>query len=202
MPLNVGCAESCWTKREMVPSDLISQPSSPPACHGTELRSQNCLGEFPSAPRDFLSKATVHCFRAHLPAILAGTGVSQRPFAHPQQLPVSGLPFRGRSSRPATSTPYRHAYQTRSISGSPLRPGSPRCTWDRSRQPVAWLSSGTPSRSSDLRSPLGPFGPLRIKAFNPIPYREVHLPDSSDRSSLPDTSSISSPDTRSTLQTR
>jgi len=108
-----GCHIRDWMRRnspdtkETVPSDRISQLSSPPACYGTELRSQNCLGEFPSAPRCSLSKATVHCFRAHLPAILAGTGISQRPFAHPQRLPVSGLPLRGRSSRPATSTPCR-----------------------------------------------------------------------------------------------
>jgi hypothetical protein len=78
----------------------------------------------------------------------------------------------------------------RSDSDSLTHPGSPRCTQDQHQNPVARLLPGTPNRSSDLHSPSGPFGPLRIKAFNPIPGQEVHLPSAPDCPSLPGIESI------------
>jgi hypothetical protein len=50
--------------------------------------------------------------------------------------------------------------QARSVSDSPARSGSPRYAQDRYQKPVARLLSGSPNRSSDLHSPLGPFGPI------------------------------------------
>ena len=85
------------------------------------------------------------------------------------------------------------------------RSGSPRHARDHYRNPVARLPSGTPNPSSDLHSPSGPFGPLRIKAFNPIPGREVHLPSAPDGPSLPGIDSIllvPMPDHRSRLAKR
>src|ERR1039457_7495866 len=64
-------------------------------------------GVVPSAPRRFLSNATDQCLQTHLPAFLAGTGISKRSFTLPKRLPVSRPPFRGQSSRPAPSTPCR-----------------------------------------------------------------------------------------------
>jgi len=52
---------------------------------------------------------------------------------------------------------------------------------------------------------LGPFGPFRIKAFNPIPGREAHLPNTPDCLSLPGSGSIllvPMPDHRSKLASR
>jgi hypothetical protein len=77
-----------------------------------------------------------------------------------------------------------------SESDSLTRSGSPRRAQDHYRHPVARLPSATPNPSSDLHSPAGPLGPLRIKAFNPIPGREVHLPSAPDCPSLPGIVSI------------
>jgi hypothetical protein len=89
---------------------------------------------------------------------------------------------------------------TRSDSDFLTRPGSPRHAQDQYRNPVARLLPGIPSPSSGLHSPSGPFGPLKIKAFNPIPGRKVHLPSAPDCPSLPGIESIllvSIPDHRS-----
>jgi len=126
-------------------------------------------GAIPSASHRLLSKAPDQCFRTHLQTILAGTGISKRPFTLPKRLPVSEPPFRGQSSRPTSSTPYRSFARPVRIPIPPRTPGLPRCARDRYRNPVASLASGTPNRSSNLHSPSGPFGPLRIKAFNPTP---------------------------------
>ena len=78
-----------------------------------------------SAPRRLLWKATVQCLKAHLPAFLAGAGISKRPFTLPKRLPVSRPPFRGQSSRPASSTPYRSSVRPVRIpvpSRAPVRP--------------------------------------------------------------------------------
>jgi len=75
--------------------------------------------------------------------------------------------------------------RARSVSDSLARSGSPRRTQDRYRKPVARLSSGSHDCSSDLHFPLGSFGPIRIKAFNPIPGRKVHLLNTLDCPSLP-----------------
>jgi len=83
-------------------------------------------GAVPSAPRRFLSKATDQCFQAHLPAFLAGTSISKRPFTLPKRLPVSRPPFRGQSSRPAPSTPCRSfvlPVRTSIPPRTPVRPG-------------------------------------------------------------------------------
>ena len=80
--------------------------------------------------------------------------------------------------------------RARSDSDSLTRSGSPRRAQDHYRNPVARLPSATPNPSSDLHSPAGPLGPLRIKAFNPIPGREVHLPSAPDCPSLPGIVSI------------
>src|ERR1039458_4574964 len=111
----------------MVPSDPISQPNSPPACNGTELCNHGSPGVVPSAPRRFLSNATDQCLQTHLPAFLAGTGISQRSFTLPKRLPVSRPPFRGHSSRPAPSTPCRSFVLLVRIpipSRAPVRPGT------------------------------------------------------------------------------
>jgi hypothetical protein len=79
---------------------------------------------------------------------------------------------------------------TRSDSDFLTRPGSPRHAQDQYRNPVARLLPGIPSPSSGLHSPSGPFGPLKIKAFNPIPGRKVHLPSAPDCPSLPGIESI------------
>ena len=84
-------------------------------------------GAVPSAPRRFLSNATDQSFQAHLPAFLAGTGISQRPFTLPKRLPVSRPPFRGQSSRPAPSPPCRSfvlPVQTPISPRAPVRPGA------------------------------------------------------------------------------
>jgi hypothetical protein len=78
-----------------------------PACYGTELRKPGSRGVVLLTPRRLLSNATDQCLQAHLPAFLAGTGISKRPFTLPKRLPVSRPPFRGRSSRPTPSTPCR-----------------------------------------------------------------------------------------------
>jgi len=83
-----------------------------------------------------------------------------------------------------------NVHPARSVSDSPTRSGSPRHAQDPYQKPVARLPSGSPNRSSDLHSPLGPFGPFRIKAFNPIPGQEAHLPNSFDCLSLPGSDSI------------
>jgi hypothetical protein len=80
---------------KVVPSDPISQPNSPPACYGTELRKPGSRGVVLLTPRRLLSNATDQCLQAHLPAFLAGTGISKRPFTLPKRLPVSRPPFRG-----------------------------------------------------------------------------------------------------------
>jgi hypothetical protein len=142
-------------------------------------------GAVPSAPRRLSYKTTDQCFQAHLPASLAGTGISKRPFTLPERLPVSRPPFRGRSSRPASSNALPYARLARSDYRSPTRPGSPRFAQDLRRNPVARLASGISRVSPDLHSPLGPFEPLRIKAFNPVPRRKVRLPNAPDCPSLP-----------------
>src|ERR1035438_8547715 len=84
-------------------------------------------GVVPSAPRRFLSNATDQCLQTHLPAFLAGTGISKRPFTLPKRLPVSRPPFRGQSSRPAPSTPCRSFVLLVRIpnpSRAPVRPGT------------------------------------------------------------------------------
>jgi hypothetical protein len=87
-------------------------------------------------------------------------------------------------------------------SRAPVRPGTRKIITEN---PVAQLPSGTPNPSSNLHSPLGPFGPLRIKAFNPIRSQEVHLPSAPDCLSLPGIKSIllvPIPDHRSRLAKR
>ena len=79
---------------------------------------------------------------------------------------------------------------TRSDYDSLTRPGSPRCAQDQYRNPVALLTSGISNVSPDLHSPSGPFEPLRIKAFNPVPRRKVRLPSAPDCPSLPGIDSI------------
>jgi len=79
------------------------------------------------ASRRFLSKARDQCFQAHLPTFLAGTGISKRPFTLPKRLPVSRPPFRGQSSRPASSIPCRSLVLLVRIPippRTPVRPGS------------------------------------------------------------------------------
>jgi len=68
--------------------------------------------------------------------------------------------------------------------------GSPRYAPDRYRNPVARLALSTSSPSSNLHSPLGPFGPFRIKAFDPIPGRKVRFPSAPDCLLLPSFNSI------------
>jgi len=83
--------------------------------------------------------------------------------------------------------------------------GSPRYAPDRYRNPVARLALSTSSPSSNLHSPLGPFGPFRIKAFDPIPGRKVRFPSAPDCLLLPSFNSIllaSMPDHRSRLAKR
>src|ERR1022692_4264281 len=156
-------------------------------------------GVVPSAPRRFLSNATDQCLQTHLPALLAGTGISKRPFTLPKRLPVSRPPFRGQSSRPAPSTPCRSFVLLVRIpipSRAPARarslPKSRRLTPVRHSQPF-------------LGSPL-PFG-----AFRTLKDQSVQ-PDSwpgsspSERSRLPITPQhrfyFISSDTRSPLQAR
>lgn len=66
---------------------------------------------------------------------------------------------------------------------------------------LARVQSSLPFLGSPL--PFGVFTPFRIKAFNPIPGREAHLPDDPDCPSLPDADAVfSSSDARSPFQTR
>ena len=78
-----------------------------------------------------------------------GADTWRRPFALPQREPASRIPFRGRCSRPASSI---------SIGPSP----NP-------------LQSDAPECPACLRSPLGVFMPLRIKAFSRLSPPETHL---------------------------
>jgi len=73
--------------------------------HGTEFRKPGWRGAVLWAPRRLRLKATVQCPQAHLPAFLAGTGISKRPFTLPKRLSVSEPPFQGQSSRPTSSIP-------------------------------------------------------------------------------------------------
>ena len=81
-------------------------------------------------------------------------------------------------------------HPARSDCVSPTRIGLPQYAWDHCRNPVAWLPSSSPNRSSDLHSPSGPFEPFRINAFNPIPDQEARLPSAPDFPSLPGIDSI------------
>ena len=114
---------------KVVPSDPISQPNSPPACYGTELRKPGSRGVVLLTPRRLLSNATDQCLQAHLPAFLAGTGISKRPFTLPKRLSVSEPPFQGQSSRPTPSIPCQTSVLPVQFSiplRAPVRPGSRR----------------------------------------------------------------------------
>jgi hypothetical protein len=65
--------------------------------------------------------------------------------------------------------------RNRSAYNSSACTGSPRHRRDQYCKPVSRLQPGDPNLSSGLRSPLGLLGPLQIRAFNPIPYREARL---------------------------
>jgi hypothetical protein len=153
--------------KKMVPSDPISQPNSPPACLARSFAARIAgLLSFP-LPATWL-KATAQRFQAHRQAFLAGTGVSQRPFALPERLPVSGPPFRGRSSRPATSTPCRARVLLVRLS-APLHasvcPGTRKIT---AKNPLPDLR---PTLSTVLRifTPLRGFSVPSGSTLNPIP---------------------------------
>src|ERR1022692_2261534 len=175
-------------------------------------------GVVPSAPRRFLSNATDQCLQTHLPAFLAGTGISKRPFTLPKRLPVSRPPFRGQSSRPAPSTPCRSFVLLVRIpipSRAPVRPGTregfrfphaPRFAPARARSlPKSRRLTSVRHSQPFLGSPL-PFG-----AFRTLKDQSVQ-PDSrpgsspSERPRLPVTPRhriyFISSDTRSPLQAR
>ena len=130
------------------------------------------------------------------PASRSGLSLSRNDCLFPGhhcEVKAPDLPLRYPAAR--TPDPFGSSIPSRTT-------GSPRCARDRYRDPVARLPFGTLSRSSNLHSPSGPFGPLRIKAFNPIPGSEVRLPNTPDGPLLPDTESIlldSIPDQRSGL---
>jgi len=155
----------------MVPSDP-SNSHLPAGMQRHRALQPESPGAFPSAPRSLLSAATVHCFQVHLPAFLAGTGVSKRPFALPKRLPVSGPPFRGQSScsfgfrfpharrlaplrarslsKTRCLTPVRHSQP---FPGPPLPFGAFRTLPDQSVQSGSWLRSSLSERS---RLPFAP----------------------------------------------
>ncbi len=162
-------------------------------------------GVFLSAPRRLLSKASDQCLQAHLPAFPGWNRHLEAAFHSPET--TARLQATISRSKLLTcffdTLPYVHP--ARSDCDSPAPSGSPRRALDHYRNPVARLPSGIPRPSSDLHSPSGPFGPLRIKAFNPIPGREVHLPSAPDGPSLPSIDSIllvPMPDHRSWLAKR
>jgi len=147
--------------------------------------------------------------RSMLPGTPAGSSSRNRHLATPFNSPETTARLRiaiPRSKIPTCcfdTLPFVH--RARSDSNSPARPSSPWLARDHRRNPVARLPPGTPSLSSDLHSPLGPFGPFRIKAFNPILSREVRFPIAPDCSSLPGFQTIllaSMPDHRSKLAPR
>jgi hypothetical protein len=185
----------------MVPSDRISQPT--PRRHARHRALQpGQPGVFPSAPPSLLSKAAVRCFQAHLPATLTGAGVSKRPFALPQRLPVSEPPLRGQRSRPASSTPYRSLVLLVQLP-IPLRATvGPAPRKINTENPLLDSRPALPIVPRISTTLLGPFGPFRIKAFDTIPGWEAHLPNPPDSPLLPDADSIASPGSGSALQAR
>jgi hypothetical protein len=79
---------------------------------------------------------------------------------------VSGLPLR------CLAEPSTEPFGSRLLRSPRLAP-----VWARSApQARSLYPAQQPNLSSDLHSPLGPFGPLQIKAFNPIHGQEAHLP--------------------------
>ena len=134
---------------------------------------------------------------------LAGTGISKRPFTLPKRLPVSRPPFRGRSSRPASSTPYRSFVLPVRIPiplRAPVRPGCAQASIPKSR-------CLTPARHSQpfLGSPL-PFGVFRTLKDQSVQPDSRPGSSPSERSRLPVTPRhriyFISADTRSPLQAR
>ena len=51
---------ACYPKKKMVPSDLISQPNSPPACNGTELCPQDRRVSSLQLPAAFLRRQRIN----------------------------------------------------------------------------------------------------------------------------------------------
>jgi hypothetical protein len=171
-------------KKKMVPSDLISQPNSPPACTALSfaIRVARCC-PFRSQPPSFESSGSMR------PGSPAGFPAWNRYLEAAFHSPETIVRLRTTISRSTFPTYFFDALpsdrRARSVSDSLARSGSPRCTQDRYRKPVARLTSGSHDRSSDLHFPLGSSGPIRIKAFNPIPGRKVHLLNTLDCPSLP-----------------
>jgi hypothetical protein len=188
----------------MVPSDLISQPNSPPACTALSFaaRVAGCY-PFGSPPPSFESNGSMP---PGSPASFPGSNRHLEAAFHSPKTTIRLRTAISRSKFPTYSfDTLPNVRQARSVSDSPTRFGSPRHALDPYQKPVARLPSGSPNRSSDLHSPLGPFGPFRIKAFNPIPGREAHLPNPPDCLSLPGSGSIllvPMPDHRSRLASR
>jgi hypothetical protein len=120
----------------------------------------------------------------------AGADTSQQPFAPLERLPVSRPPFQDRSSRPTASLPCCAVLQNRSACGSFAHSGSPRFGRDHDRRPVSCIAARQSPSVLGSPLPLGAFRPFRIKAFNPIPDREAHLPNASACLSLPASGSI------------
>ena len=98
-------------------SDFASQLVRQPACTARTRRSKTCPHCLFRSPQRLLT-ATARCSGSRPTHISDEAGVSKRPFAGPKRLPVSRPPLRGRSSRPAPSTPYRTGNSARSVMDS------------------------------------------------------------------------------------
>jgi hypothetical protein len=98
-------------------SGPASQLVRPPACTARTWRSKICPRCLFRSPQRLLT-ATARCSGSRPTHISDEAGISKRPFAGPKRLPVSRPPLRGRSSRPAPSTPYRTGASARSVMGS------------------------------------------------------------------------------------
>jgi len=92
----------------MVPSDLISQPNSPPACHGTKLCSRNRRVPSRQLPAAFFRKRRLNAFRLTCqlfqpePATRSGLSLSRNDCPSPShhfEVDAPGLPLRSRAQR-------------------------------------------------------------------------------------------------------
>jgi hypothetical protein len=172
---------ACHPKKEMVPSDPISQPNSPPACNGTELCSQNRRAPSLQLPAAFLRKQRINASRLTCqlfwpePVSRSGLSLSRNDCPSPgHHFEVKAPDLLLRHPAVRSSCPFRFRFP-HALRFAPMRAGSlpkSRCL--------------TPVRHSQpfLGSPL-PFG-----AFRTLKDQSVQ-PDSwlgsspSERSRLP-----------------
>jgi len=102
-----------------------------------------------------------------------GASSSQRPFARPERLPVSGPPFRGQRSRSAASLQHRPCPEPVRPDTPPLRLVCPRPRRLQRAKPVARSCEQRSRKLAGSPLPFGVLKPLRIVAFNPPHFREA-----------------------------